>query len=123
MVQYLSAVSRSTTIVGLSLSIYVAAAALVFLVIIHKLEYFLNARIVGSRINARAWELLLAMIVLEAAFGIAGLIAAPILRVHQERVVGCAVDLGLSLCDAADVLSGFDHMRNLGSTACLGTRQ
>jgi predicted PurR-regulated permease PerM len=33
---------------------------------------------VGSRINARAWELLLAMIVLEAAFGIAGLIAAPI---------------------------------------------
>ena len=66
------------TIVGLSMSIYVAASALVFLVIIHKLEYFLNARIVGSRINARAWELLLAMIVMEAAFGIAGLIAAPI---------------------------------------------
>jgi predicted PurR-regulated permease PerM len=66
------------TIVGLSISIYVAASALVFLVIIHKLEYFLNAKIVGSRINARAWELLLAMIVMEAAFGIAGLIAAPI---------------------------------------------
>ena len=32
----------------------------------------------GSRINARAWELLLAMIVMEAAYGIAGLIAAPI---------------------------------------------
>ena len=66
------------TIVGLSISIYAAASALVFLVIIHKLEYFLNAKIVGSRINARAWELLLAMIVMEAAFGIAGLIAAPI---------------------------------------------
>jgi predicted PurR-regulated permease PerM len=47
-------------------------------VVIHKLEYFLNARIVGTRIQARAWELLLAMLVLEVAFGIAGLIAAPI---------------------------------------------
>ncbi len=65
-------------IVGLSISIYVAIAALTFLVVIHKLEYFLNARIVGTRIRARAWELLLAMIVLEVAFGIAGLIAAPV---------------------------------------------
>jgi predicted PurR-regulated permease PerM len=65
-------------VVGLSLSIYVAIVALVFLVVIHKLEYFLNARIVGTRIRARAWELLLAMLVLEVAFGIAGLIAAPI---------------------------------------------
>jgi predicted PurR-regulated permease PerM len=58
--------------------IYVAIAALVFLVVIHKLEYFLNARIVGTRIHAYAWELLVAMILLEVAFGIAGLIAAPI---------------------------------------------
>ena len=65
-------------VVGLSISIYVALVALVFLVVIHKLEYFLNARIVGTRIRARAWELLLAMLVLEVAFGIAGLIAAPI---------------------------------------------
>jgi predicted PurR-regulated permease PerM len=65
-------------IVGLSISVYVAIAALIFLIVIHKLEYFLNARIVGIRIRARAWELLLAMIVLEVAFGIAGLIAAPI---------------------------------------------
>ena len=65
-------------IVSLSQSIYVAAASLLFLVVIHKLEYFLNARIVGSQIRARAWELLLAMLTMEAAFGIAGLIAAPI---------------------------------------------
>jgi predicted PurR-regulated permease PerM len=65
-------------IVSLSISIYVAIAALLFLVLIHKLEYFLNARIVGTRIRARAWELLLAMIVLEVAFGMSGLIAAPI---------------------------------------------
>jgi predicted PurR-regulated permease PerM len=65
-------------IVGLSISVYVGLGALVFLIVIHKLEYFLNARIVGTRIKARAWELLLAMLVLEVAFGIAGLIAAPI---------------------------------------------
>ena len=55
-----------------------ALASLVYLVVIHKLEYFLNARIIGSHINARAWELLIAMLVMEAAFGITGLIAAPI---------------------------------------------
>ncbi len=65
-------------IVSLSVSLSVAIASLVFLVIIHKLEYFLNARIVGAQIHARAWELLLAMLVMEAAFGIAGVIAAPI---------------------------------------------
>jgi len=56
----------------------VAMASLAYLVVIHKLEYFLNARIVGTRIHAAAWELLVAMVLMEAAFGINGLIAAPI---------------------------------------------
>jgi predicted PurR-regulated permease PerM len=33
---------------------------------------------IGAQVHARAWELLLAMLVMEAAFGIPGLIAAPI---------------------------------------------
>lgn len=66
------------TIVGLSLSIWVAAAALGYLVVIHKIEYFLNARIVGGQISAKAWELLLAMLVFEAAFGLPGVVAGPI---------------------------------------------
>lgn len=65
-------------IVSLSVSPVVAAGSLVYLVAIHKLEYFLNARMVGRQIEARAWELLLAMLVMEAAFGVTGLIAAPI---------------------------------------------
>jgi predicted PurR-regulated permease PerM len=65
-------------VVSLSYSGGAALGSLVFLIVIHKLEYFLNARIVGSQINARAWELLLAMLVMESAFGMAGLIAAPI---------------------------------------------
>jgi len=66
------------TIVSLSQSPAVALGSLIFLVIVHKLEYFLNARIIGSQIRAHAWELLAAMLVMEAAFGIAGVIAAPI---------------------------------------------
>jgi predicted PurR-regulated permease PerM len=65
-------------VVSLSHSLVVALAAITYLVVIHKLEYFLNARIIGSQIRAKAWELLLAMLFLESAFGIAGLIAAPI---------------------------------------------
>ena len=65
-------------VVSLSHSPQVAAASLAFLVVIHKLEYFLNARIVGAQISARAWELLLAMLVMEAAFGLPGVVAAPI---------------------------------------------
>ncbi|MFY9824158.1 MAG: AI-2E family transporter [Thermoanaerobaculia bacterium] len=65
-------------IVSLSASPGAAAGSLVFLIVIHKLEYFLNARIVGGEIQARAWELLMAMLLMESAFGIAGLIAAPI---------------------------------------------
>jgi predicted PurR-regulated permease PerM len=56
----------------------VALGSLTYLVVIHKLEYFLNARLVGTQIRARSWELLLAMLLMEAMFGIAGLIAAPI---------------------------------------------
>ncbi|HKH46877.1 MAG TPA: AI-2E family transporter [Thermoanaerobaculia bacterium] len=65
-------------VVSFSYSLGVALGSLVFLVVIHKLEYFVNARIVGNEIQARAWELLLVMLAMESAFGIAGLIAGPI---------------------------------------------
>lgn len=65
-------------VVSLSHSLGVALASLAYLVAIHKLEYFLNARIIGGYIRARAWELLIAMLVMEAFFGLAGLIAAPV---------------------------------------------
>lgn len=65
-------------IVSLSQSLTVAIGSLAFLVIIHKFEYFLNAKIVGGQIRANAWELLIAMLALEAVYGLAGVIAAPI---------------------------------------------
>lgn len=65
-------------VVSLSQSLLLAIGSLTYLVVIHKLEYFLNARIIGSKIRAKAWEMLVAMLFMESAFGIAGLIAAPV---------------------------------------------
>lgn len=72
-------------VVGLSHSFHTAIAALTFLVLIHKLEYFLNAKIIGSHIDARAWELLAAMLVMEAVFGLPGIIAAPVLYAYVKK--------------------------------------
>ena len=65
-------------IVSFSHSPQIAVASLAFLAAVHQVEYFLNARIIGARIAARSWELLLSMLVMEAAFGLAGMIAAPV---------------------------------------------
>jgi len=79
-------------IVGLSHSLPIAVASLAFLIVIHKLEYFLNANIIGARVNARAWELLTAMLVLEAMFGLPGVVAAPVLYAYMKKEL---VDKGL----------------------------
>ncbi|HJV35664.1 AI-2E family transporter [Geomonas sp.] len=70
----------NTLIVLIALGVSPAAgvASLVFLLIIHKLEYVTNAKIVGGRIKASSWEILSAMLVMEAVFGLAGMIAAPV---------------------------------------------
>ncbi|MDD3371058.1 MAG: AI-2E family transporter [Alphaproteobacteria bacterium] len=65
-------------LISLGVSPIAAVSSLIFLILIHKLEYFVNAKIIGARISAHAWEVLTAMLIMEAAFGIAGLIAAPI---------------------------------------------
>jgi predicted PurR-regulated permease PerM len=72
------------TLISLGVSFKVAIGALVFLVVVHKLEYFINARIVGDRINASAWELLLAMLLMESLFGIPGLLLAPIVYAYLK---------------------------------------
>jgi predicted PurR-regulated permease PerM len=72
-------------VVALSNSLFVALAALAFLIVIHKLEYFFNARLLGARIQAFSWELLIAMLAMESLFGTAGLIAAPIYYAYLKR--------------------------------------
>ena len=71
-------------VVSLSVSLTAAISSLAFLVLVHKLEYFVNARIMGGQIHSRAWELLLVMLVMDAAFGISGVIAAPIYYAYMK---------------------------------------
>src|SRR5581483_7220621 len=78
-------VSNSAIVVmSLGSSLPVALSSLAYLVVIHKLEYFLNAKIVGGHIRAAAWEILAAMVLMEAAFGIAGVVAAPIFYAYVK---------------------------------------
>jgi predicted PurR-regulated permease PerM len=72
-------------VVSLSVSPVLAVSSLLFLIAIHKLEYFVNAHVMGAQIRARAWELLTAMLVLEAVFGITGLVAAPIYYAYLKN--------------------------------------
>ena len=72
-------------VVALSNSMLVALAALAFLIVIHKLEYFFSARLLGARIQAFSWELLISMLVMESLFGTAGLIAAPVYYAYVKR--------------------------------------
>ncbi len=77
--------NTAIVVAGLSVSVFAGVFALIFLIVIHKLEYFFNARIVGSSIQARAWELLVAMLVMEVAFGLGGLVVAPIYYAYVKR--------------------------------------
>lgn len=65
-------------IVAFTISFGVSIVVLIYLILIHKVEYILNAKIVGTKINAGICELLIAMFFLETIFGIIGLVFAPI---------------------------------------------
>ena len=77
--------NSAIVVISLSVSPLLALASLAFLVVLHKLEYFLNAKIIGHQINAAIWELLLAMFFLESIFGIAGVVAAPIYYAYLKK--------------------------------------
>lgn len=80
-------VISNTLIVGVSFTISpsMALAALVFLIAIHKLEYFLNSKIIGDRIKNPMWLTLIALILGEKLMGIPGMILAPVV-LHYIKV-------------------------------------
>ena len=73
-----------------TLSLKVALAALIFLIAIHKLEYFLNSKIIGGWTRNPVWLTLIGLILGERLMGIPGLILAPVvlnyLRVEMLTV-------------------------------------
>jgi predicted PurR-regulated permease PerM len=66
------------TLAGLGVGPHVALACLVFLIAIHKLEYIISAKVVGSRIATSVWEVITVIVAFEIMFGMAGLVAAPL---------------------------------------------
>jgi len=82
----------NSVIVGIAITISprIAIAALIFLVVLHKLEYFLNSKIIGDRIKNPVWLTLLALIIGERFMGIPGMILAPVvlnyIKVEASRL-------------------------------------
>jgi len=72
------------------MSLKMAFIALIFLIVIHKLEYFLNSKIIGDRIRNPVWLTLIGLILGERLMGIPGMILAPVvlnyLRVDLSQV-------------------------------------
>src|SRR5437879_7036667 len=56
--------------VALTVSLKLALVALLFLILIHKLEYLLNSKIIGDRIRNPVWLTLIALILGERLMGI-----------------------------------------------------
>ena len=80
----------NTLIVGVAFTIpeagpRMALIALVFLVIIHKLEYFLNSKIIGDRIKNPMWLTLIGLVLGEKLMGVPGMILAPVV-LHYIKV-------------------------------------
>jgi len=71
--------------VGFVVSPQMAGFALTFLIVIHKLEYFLNSKIIGDRIRNPMWMTLIALLVGEKLMGIPGMILAPVV-LHYIKV-------------------------------------
>jgi len=65
--------------IGFTVSPKMALFALIFLIVIHKLEYLLNSKIVGWRIHNPLWLTLLALVVGERLLGVPGMILAPVI--------------------------------------------
>jgi predicted PurR-regulated permease PerM len=78
------------TVVGLSVSPLTGLACLAFLILIHKAEYLINAKVVGRRTQMAVWELLAVMFAAEAVFGPAGLVAAPLFYAYLKKELQAA---------------------------------
>lgn len=79
----------NTVIVGVAFTMpdgpRLALFALLFLIVIHKLEYFLNSKIIGDRIKNPMWLTLIGIVLGEKLMGIPGMILAPVV-LHYIKV-------------------------------------
>lgn len=76
--------------VGFLVSGKLAIMALIFLIVVHKLEYFLNSKIIGARIRNPIWLTLIGLIIGEKLMGVPGMILSPVIlnyvRVEMSKI-------------------------------------
>jgi predicted PurR-regulated permease PerM len=76
--------------IGFLVSPKAAIGALIFLIVVHKLEYFLNSKIIGARIRNPIWLTLIGLIIGEKLMGVPGMILSPVvlnyLRVEMSKI-------------------------------------
>jgi predicted PurR-regulated permease PerM len=75
-------------VIAFTISPRTALEALVFLVVIHKLEYFLNSKIIGDRIANPVWLTLLGLVLGEKLMGIPGMVLAPVVLHYLKVEIG-----------------------------------
>lgn len=73
------------TCLALTISLPKAGFALIFLIVLHKFEYFLNSKIIGGVIKNPMWLTLASLIVGEYAMGIPGMILAPVVLQYIKK--------------------------------------
>jgi predicted PurR-regulated permease PerM len=85
----------NTVVVGIGFTVSpgMALTALIFLIVIHKLEYLLNSKIVGDRIQTPLWLTLLGLIIGERLMGVPGMILAPVV-LNYLRLEGSKIEVG-----------------------------
>ena len=82
----------NTIIIGIAFTVSprLAGWAFVFLVTIHKMEYFLNSRIIGGRLDHPMWLMLLSMVIGERLMGLSGVVLAPVIlsfmKVEMKKI-------------------------------------
>jgi predicted PurR-regulated permease PerM len=70
--------------VGFTMSPRTGILALVFLILIHKLEYFLDSKIIGHRIDNPMWLMLIGLVVGDRLMGVSGMVLAPVLLYYLK---------------------------------------
>jgi predicted PurR-regulated permease PerM len=78
--------------IAFTISPQLAISALIFLIVLHKFEYFLNSKIIGSRIKNPVWLTLLGIILGERLMGVPGIILAPVV-LHFIKVESSLVEV------------------------------
>ncbi len=77
------------TITALGVSLNQALLALGFLIFIHKLEYFLNSKIMGSSVNLPMWQTLIAILIGNTIMGIPGIMLSPAILHYIKTELQC----------------------------------